>query len=92
VKFPFSIEVPSFQPRKHLGQDAGLPPFQKDVVDALDVGEQKADFAIGLAVRSWNAVWILGAFHVVATIMIVAAVSNTSALQAIIALLKTLIP
>lgn len=92
MKLPFSIEVPVFQPRRHLGQDDTLPKFEKDVVDAVDVNEQKADFAIAASVRAWNAVFILGVFHVIATILIVAAVTNTSALEAILRLFKTLAP
>lgn len=68
-KLPFIAEIPEFKPRRHLGQDETLPKFQRDVLDALDVIEQRGEFSLGLALRAWNGVLILGVILVLALLV-----------------------
>ena len=89
---PFISEAPEFKPRRHIGQDTGLPKIQSDMIDALDVNEQKSDWAVDTARRTYNAVWILGAFHVIGVVAIVAVMKNTSALGAVIKIFQSFLP
>ena len=54
MKIPFVENVESFEPRKHLGQDESLTTFQKDVLAALDVLDQRSSASLSLAVKAWN--------------------------------------
>lgn len=67
-KLPFITEVPEFKPRPHLGQDEALSKFQKDVLDALDVIEQKGDYSLDRAVQAWNGVLIIGGILILALV------------------------
>lgn len=92
MKLPFTIEVPDFKPRKHPGLEDAAPKFGKGVMDALDVTEQRSDFALSVGIRAWNAVWVLGAFHVLGVIVIVAVLTNSSAFGAVVKILKSFAP
>lgn len=70
MKLPFISEVPEFKPRKHLGQDESLPKFQKDVLEALDLIDQRGEYALNLAMRAWNGVLL------VTGVLILALISN----------------
>lgn len=89
---PFTIEVPVFEPRKHPGLEGAAPKFGKGVMDALDVTDQRSLFAIRVSRLAWNAVWVLGLFHVLGVIVIVAVLTNTSALGAVVKILKSFTP
>lgn len=65
-KLPFIAEVPDFKPRQHLGQDETLPKFQKDVLAALDVIEQRGEYSLDLAMRAYNGVLIVGGILILA--------------------------
>ncbi len=91
-RLPFISEVPEFKPRKHIGQDSALSKVNSDIIDGLDVTEQKSDYAVKTAVTCYNAVWLLGLFHVLGVIVIVAALTNSSALGAVVKIVKTLLP
>ena len=54
MKIPFTKEVPEFKPRPHIGQDTSLTPFQKDMLDALDVLDQRSGYALNTAVNAFN--------------------------------------
>lgn len=91
-KLPFTIEVPVFKARKHTGLEDAVPKFGPSVLEAMDENEQRADFAISVAIKAWNAVWVLGALHVVAVIVLVATLTNSSAFGAILKIFKTFTP
>ena len=59
MKLPFISEIPDFKPRKHIGQDTSLPKFEQDVLEALDVIEQRGDYALTLAMRAYNGMLVL---------------------------------
>ncbi len=54
IKLPFIEEVPEFNPRHRSGLDPKLTPFEREVLDSVDVLEQKKDYAIKIAIRAFN--------------------------------------
>ncbi len=67
-RLPFISEVPDFKPRQHLGQDASLSSFQKEVLQALDVIEQRGQYSLDLAMRAWNGVLLIGGILILALV------------------------
>ncbi len=53
-KIPFVEEVPVFTPKHRPGLDPGLSGFEREVLDAIDVLEQKHDFVAKTSVRAYN--------------------------------------
>ncbi len=68
-KLPFIAEVPEFKPRKHLGQATNLDPFQKDVLEALDVIDQKGEYSMALGIKAWNGVLIVAGILILALLI-----------------------
>ena len=67
-KLPFISDVPDFKPRPHIGQDESMTKFQRDVLDALDVIEQRGEYSMDLALRAWNGVLLVGGIVILALI------------------------
>jgi hypothetical protein len=55
VKIPFFIDYPDkFVPRLHLGRSSNLTEDQKQLLDAIDILEQKSDLGISVGARAYN--------------------------------------
>jgi hypothetical protein len=55
MKFPFLFaQVPEPKPRVHLGRSPNLDPAQRELLDVIDVMEQKMDYAISMGTRAYN--------------------------------------
>lgn len=61
MAFPFFVSVPEkFEPRRHLGRSDKLSEDQREMLDQLDILEQKADFGNITACRALNLSIIVG--------------------------------
>lgn len=65
MKLPFIEQVPEFHPRKRPGVDPKLRPFEREVLDAIDVLEQREDFSTRVAIRNHNVMLVLIVINVV---------------------------
>lgn len=54
MKIPFLEEIPTFEPRTKIGVRKNMSLEQREILDAIDVIEQKADAALKLGVRAFN--------------------------------------
>lgn len=54
MKIPFWEELPKFEPRVKIGVRKNMSLEQREILDAIDVLEQKADFGAKLGVRACN--------------------------------------
>lgn len=61
MSLPFLISVPEkFEPRKHPGRNPNLSPDAREILDQLDILEQKADFGNLWSVRAFNLALVVG--------------------------------
>lgn len=61
MKMPLWSEAPEFKPRKRPGIDQTLTPFEREILDSVDVLEQRSEFNTTYAIRAWNAVLMISA-------------------------------
>jgi hypothetical protein len=54
MNLPFEKEREKWEPRKRIGLDDSLTPVEREILDSIDVLEQKGDYGIKLSVRAFN--------------------------------------
>ena len=60
LPIPLFLKQPTFQPRKHLGQDPNLSDWELDVINEFDVKEQHLEWATFWIRLTWTLAALTG--------------------------------
>lgn len=61
MSLPFLVQIPDkFEPRRHPGRSTTLSADQQELIDQLDIIDQRSDLALKISVRAHNIGVIVG--------------------------------